>query len=421
MKVFWSWQSDTPGKTGRHFVRSCLLAAINRIQVSDEVLEPTEREAVGAMHLDQDRQGVTGSPDLANLILEKIKASDVFVADVTPVSRIPAKRGSEDEQKPEKRNMNPNVAIELGYALSTVTSEAVLMILNLHYGKREHLPFDLAHKAGPLTYKLAPDAATDAIERERAKLTGQLVEALRPFIKRVSKVVATPHVPFPFSGSPAFYFDRAQPLITTTNWSGQTIEHRYDSDRAFYLRLLPLTQFPSFPKNVLVQNIQQANLCTLTRSPGGGSARPNQWGGVVFEDDHSQEGLLRRSTQVFQSGELWGISTEFINQRGDFMYIATGAVEQMFRYALPQYLDFASNKLGLGPTVRVVAGGSGLQGTKLAMASETGTHFQPLLGDSFQYSSDVQLNNSGACSDFLAAFFGEMWDLSGLARPKDRE
>jgi hypothetical protein len=28
MKIFWSWQSDTPGKTGRYFVRDALLEAI---------------------------------------------------------------------------------------------------------------------------------------------------------------------------------------------------------------------------------------------------------------------------------------------------------------------------------------------------------------------------------------------------------
>ncbi len=68
-----------------------------------------------ALHLDHDRKGVPGSPDLMQEIFAKIDDAAVVVADVTPVSTIPA-RG--DEQK-EKRNMNPNVAIELGYALKT--------------------------------------------------------------------------------------------------------------------------------------------------------------------------------------------------------------------------------------------------------------------------------------------------------------
>jgi hypothetical protein len=32
MKIFWSSQSDSPGKTGRYFVRDALLDAIRRPQ-----------------------------------------------------------------------------------------------------------------------------------------------------------------------------------------------------------------------------------------------------------------------------------------------------------------------------------------------------------------------------------------------------
>src|SRR5258708_15824640 len=120
MKIFWSWQSDTPGKTGRHFVRAALLEAIERLkQPEGEVEEPTQAENRESMHLDQDRQGITGSPDLASTIMEKIDKSAVFVADVTPVATIPKR--ADDETSREKRNMNPNVAIELGYALRSLT------------------------------------------------------------------------------------------------------------------------------------------------------------------------------------------------------------------------------------------------------------------------------------------------------------
>jgi hypothetical protein len=40
VKIFWSWQSDTPGKTGRHFIRDALAAAIADLKESDDVEEP---------------------------------------------------------------------------------------------------------------------------------------------------------------------------------------------------------------------------------------------------------------------------------------------------------------------------------------------------------------------------------------------
>lgn len=141
MKVFWSWQSDTPGKIGRHFVRGALDAAIQQLKEASEIGEPTERETRSAMHLDQDRKGISGSPDLARVILEKIEAAAVFVADVTPVGLVP-------REKEPKKLINSNVAIELGYALHALTDRALLMVMNEHYGTRADLPFDLQTKGG---------------------------------------------------------------------------------------------------------------------------------------------------------------------------------------------------------------------------------------------------------------------------------
>ena len=83
VKVFWSWQSDTPRKIARHFVREALELAIARLREPPQLEEPTERDAREAIHLDHDRKDVAGSPRLAETIFQKILASTVVVADVT--------------------------------------------------------------------------------------------------------------------------------------------------------------------------------------------------------------------------------------------------------------------------------------------------------------------------------------------------
>ena len=110
MKFFWSWQTDTPSKTGPYFVRDALLAAIKQLRQPEDVEEPTSAAHREAMELTSDREGVTGSPPLAATIKKKIDNCEVFVADVTPVSKVPRRKGVK-----EKRNMNINVGIELGY------------------------------------------------------------------------------------------------------------------------------------------------------------------------------------------------------------------------------------------------------------------------------------------------------------------
>jgi hypothetical protein len=192
MKVFWSWQSDTPGKVGRHFVRDALTAAIEQLREAPDVEEPTERETRSAMHIDQDRKGISGSPDLARVILEKIEQSAVFVADVTPVGTVT----TQSEQEPPTKVINPNVAIELGYALHALTDRALLMIMNEHYGTRADLPFDLQSKAGPIMFTLAPDADRQTILAASRQLTARLVDALKPFIAERVKDIQQSR-PFP--------------------------------------------------------------------------------------------------------------------------------------------------------------------------------------------------------------------------------
>jgi hypothetical protein len=152
MKIFWSWQSDTPGKIGRHFVRDALETAISELKQTPDI-----DEAFRDVHLDQDRKGVPGSPSLADTILSKIEAASVFIADVTPVGVL---GGS------NKRLINSNVAIEFGYALKCLSDQRLLMVMNGAYGSRSDLPFDLQHKAGPILFKLLETASPEDIRSE---------------------------------------------------------------------------------------------------------------------------------------------------------------------------------------------------------------------------------------------------------------
>jgi hypothetical protein len=79
MKVFYSWQSDTPAKVGRTFIREALEAAIAGLE-----LEDAERPEI-----DRDTKGVLGSPVIADTIFRKIREARVVVADVTLTGHTP--------------------------------------------------------------------------------------------------------------------------------------------------------------------------------------------------------------------------------------------------------------------------------------------------------------------------------------------
>ena len=45
-------------------------AAIKKLKQDLDIEEPTERDRLKGLHLDQDRQGLPGSPDLAKAIID---------------------------------------------------------------------------------------------------------------------------------------------------------------------------------------------------------------------------------------------------------------------------------------------------------------------------------------------------------------
>lgn len=168
MKLFYSWQSDRHEKTGRYFIQDVLEQAISDLKKDLEI------EVAARLDLDQDTKGVPGSPNVAETILAKIRQCVVFIADVTPV-------GLSADGK--KELTNPNVAIELGYALSVVGEARLIMVLNEAYGTREGLPFDLRHKRGPCEYNLAADADSATIRAAKKPLCGILKSAIRTIVE----------------------------------------------------------------------------------------------------------------------------------------------------------------------------------------------------------------------------------------------
>ena len=135
--VFYSWQSDLPNSTNRGLIHQALERAAKEIRSDNSIaVEPV---------IDRDTAGIPGSPDIAATILEKIDNCEVFACDVSIINP-----GAETRPTP-----NPNVLIELGYALKRLGWSRVIMILNTEFGDVNILPFDLRMKR-ILTYSSSP-------------------------------------------------------------------------------------------------------------------------------------------------------------------------------------------------------------------------------------------------------------------------
>jgi len=163
MNVFWSWQDDLSAKHNRFFVRDALLRAIDAAGQSlglDEAERPK---------LDHDTKGEPGMVEIASTIFRKISEAAVFVADVTPIAQSDSR----------KAIPNPNVLIELGWAMNVPGPDRIIPVLNTSYGfSPEDLPFDLRHRR-ILRYELSEDADRATTEDVKKRLVEELEYALR--------------------------------------------------------------------------------------------------------------------------------------------------------------------------------------------------------------------------------------------------
>ncbi len=179
--VFYAWQSDLRSQDNRSFIESALETSLKNIQCAGSIQQ--------SPRLDKDTQGVSGIPDIASTILEKIRAADALVADVSFVAGASIREGSKGGGD---RVPNPNVMIELGYALSELGWERIVLVLNTATGKPEELPFDLRNRRWPFLYELRPETDQSAKGEAKKALSRQLetgvraIAGLPPRRKRVS-------------------------------------------------------------------------------------------------------------------------------------------------------------------------------------------------------------------------------------------
>ena len=77
--------------------------------------------------LDHDTENESGTPPIAETILRKIKNSAIMIADMTFCSEI---REDGPEGKVKKKNPNPNVMMELGYAAAIMGWSRIILVIN---------------------------------------------------------------------------------------------------------------------------------------------------------------------------------------------------------------------------------------------------------------------------------------------------
>ena len=163
ISVFYSWQSETPESINRYFIRDALKKAMRVIQKEYDLEERPE--------IDHDTKGISGIPDIVHTIFSKIEISSAFVADVSFTS---------ESKETQRLCANANVLIELGYALHSLGSDRLILVMNDAFGSpKDQMPFNLAARRWPITFTLPSDADKETLKNVRTDLISKLSNALK--------------------------------------------------------------------------------------------------------------------------------------------------------------------------------------------------------------------------------------------------
>jgi hypothetical protein len=155
--VFFSWQSDL--RTNKALIQEALESAL--------ALLGAEWGPHLEASVDRDTFQVPGAPNIAEVIYAKIDRAAAFVCDVSMVTMVGERRPSP----------NPNVLLELGYAMRALGDKRLVLAINEHVGGKENLPFDLRSKR-ILPFLADPKAGGQQRAATKRELSNDLVLAL---------------------------------------------------------------------------------------------------------------------------------------------------------------------------------------------------------------------------------------------------
>lgn len=436
VKIFWSWQLDTPEKVNKSFVRNAIMEVITELKGIDDLLESTRQE----IHFDSDRKGVLGSPDLANTIFLKISSASIFIADVTFVAeRIITDNSTldgENTAKITKKYINSNVAIELGYALRALTDRNILMIMNTFYGNRDFLPFDVKHKAGPITYCLSDTATKTERKKQFAILKEKLLSFIREYIdfaeltksaedRRVLSEKLRLCKEVNVRGKERWKFFESYDTLVFSN-----IEPRsrlsYSYNYYIYVRVIPLT-IPKIPiSNNKLEEIETFKSLTIDSMTKLYRVSKNKYGIILYSEEqdtrNNKQVCLNSLSQVFRNGEIWGYLTSprFTTSEGNIIqtHLSVSDMEKVISTLLESYVKTINNILEISPPYAVVIGSHGLNDATLRVNKIDKDHdFGSFIESTFEIDDILTEANSTEVESLLGRLFEKLFENTNYPRP----
>lgn len=355
MKVFWSWQNDLPTHVARGFIKAALEDALVLV-AEDLALTEVERP-----ELDHDTKNEAGLVEIVATIFKKIEGATAFVADVTPVAQV---------SEGNKWVPNPNVMIELGFALKALGREGILLVWNRAFGGTpETLPFDLRHRRAPISFNLAPSASASERGKERKRLTLALAEALKvnlaaELLRRDAQVEMQRQLAI--DGNPAIWFQPKETIEHHDFFQGSGPNAKWNVSDVMpkaYLRICPGPWLKNRPSRNDVQKVRDDLRLRAFGQWTSGDGGANAHGVIAVGTGLDPKNRIAHGVAQWflDTGEIWGFNTKITGLDQNRTFLSDYRIRADWLQFLARSVALLK-ELGAPLPFEVEAGVAGLEG-----------------------------------------------------------
>jgi hypothetical protein len=312
--------------------------------------------------------------------------------------------------------MNPNVAIELGYAMGKLGDAAVIGVMNLAFGGTDTLPFDIKHKKWPVMYRLVEGAQKPEIKEQIEVLRAEFIKRLHGFLKVDKAEVAFPETQ-PLIGKGLFFTEGETLSVQRNNpiSNGQPLNFTFPHRAFLYLRMIPKTPLV---RPLAVQTI----MGTMGRYgtfgiPVGALMQENAYG-AAMSSLNLHFVSIDSMTQYFRNGEIWGINGDVIRQgeRTDENWVPARAIEDTMITSLSLYCEYMDKHSNVTPPITVEAGIVGVKNRKLTIDGVIFGNMGKMYEDDVIYRATLPDFAPATQDAFLKEFFRRVHDNTGIPR-----
>jgi hypothetical protein len=420
MKVFFSWQSDTPARIGRNFLRDALKEAVEQLKVTASV---EEAQRLARSSQPGEEQGASANPGELKELLKSIGEAATVVADVTALGQS-LKSVDNPEASAVRKFVDSDVAFEAGYASHLLGERKVVLLFNAHYGWHDDMPVNLRNRGGAIAFTLVPNAARPEIEAERKRLVAKLLTALGQSLNTPPSAVGGAGLPSN-GGNRGAYFRPGEVMARSGKQGPGEISYTYAADTLCYLRLIPLPPLERpLPLAGLRKVVERAPL--LSRQPEGALGGRNDYGAIAFEPSSPPSrgpGNLSASTQLFITGEIWSIGNSLIaRERGErpqwikLPFLSSVIFERVYYDQLRALTQFALEQLSLSAPWEVECGVAGSKGLHLWVSAQETSG--PIVQADVITRRRMKTGSEAEIDAILLEFFNLLHAAAGSERPK---